>query len=285
MPNAKFSKIIIIQSLSVDNEFTGTKLRDDIEPLNIYHDLGLDIDLKNIDTKSELTDVFKSVEYETENDGLYPLLHFEIHGSDDTTGLILSSGDYVSWEELIEPLTKINIACRLNLLVILAVCYGANLTRIIKPTDRAPFWGLVGPTHKIKTGFILKAFYQFYKTLLKSENGASAVSALNNEKEIGKGYYRFSNAESFFKKVYIMYVQEECTPEKLEERARKMFRILKKEQGNSARSVGQLKRHLKKTQEESFYKYCNKFFMFGMYPENKERFNLEYKNISNLDSL
>jgi hypothetical protein len=287
MPLVNFSRIVIIQSLLSNDESTGTKLHEDLETLNAFHDLGLEIDLINVHKSHELIEALNNIACRAREDGLNPLIHLEIHGSDDATGLVLSSEDYVSWKDIKDPLTEINIACKLNLIVILAVCYGAHLMQIIQPTDRAPCWGLIGPSEKIESGLILKSFYEFYRTLIETGSGYKAIKALAkvNEQSRLNSKYNFTNAEYFFKTVYLRYKEEECSPDAIARRARRMYRKLKKEQGVGIRSVGQLKRHLIKSQEEYFYKYTNIFFMCDLYEENRSRFNLEYKEVLGDKSL
>ena len=64
MPVAHFSKIVIIQSLPQGDEFTGTKLHEDLETLNAYHDFGLEISLENVNTKSDLINALAKIESE-----------------------------------------------------------------------------------------------------------------------------------------------------------------------------------------------------------------------------
>lgn len=287
MPIAHFSRIVILQSLGAGDRFTGTSLHDDLEIFEAYHDLGLDIDLVNINNKEQLFQVLALIERRTLDEENYPLLHFEIHGSDDSSGLILSSGQYVSWDDLKYPLTNINIACRLNLIVVLAVCYGAHLMKIIQATDRAPCWGLIGPTKEISTGMVLAGFYKFYKTLLESGSGGSAFRSLveTSENITFENVYHFTNAEQLFRMVYSRYIKEECSPSSIDMRARRLYRKLKKDSEAKLISVGQLKRKLKQTQESYFSKYSDNFFMYDLYEENRSRFSVEYKDVSRADSL
>jgi len=287
MPVAHFSRIVIIQSLGSKDGFTGTRLHEDLEVLEAYYDLGLEVELINIESRAELFETLRIVERRALEDSAYPLLHFEIHGSDDATGLILSSGQYVPWEELKEPLTNINIASRLNLIVILAVCHGAHLMKIIQPVDRAPCWALIGPTKEIDNGLILSGFYKFYKTLLETGSGGKAFCDLIEMAE-SMGHeevYHFTNAEELFKTVYVRYIKEECTPESVFIRAKRMYRKLKKEESVKVPSIGRLKRQLKRTQQHYFEKYSNNFFMYDLYSENKTRFNVEYKVVVGQESL
>lgn len=263
------------------DEFTGTKLHEDLETLSAYHDIGLNVELVNVHYKQDLFDALNKLEQQARSDATYPLIHFEIHGSDDATGLILSSNNYVGWSELKRPLTNINIACKLNLIIVLAVCYGAHLLEILQPTDQAPFWGLIGPIEKVGSGLILKSFYEFYHTLISTGRGNDAFRSL--EKEIKKqnydGKYQFMNAEALFKKVYQRYIKTECTPKRIQYRAKKIYREQKNEIGARYASVGQIKRHLVKTQESYYYKYLSTFFMHELYEENKNRFSVPYKEV------
>ena len=282
MPIAHFSKIVIIQSLPHGDEFTGTKLHEDLEILAAFYELGLEIDLVNVTTKRELLDTLESLKICSVEDGSYPLLHLEIHGRNDASGLVLSSGEYVSWDDLKAPLTEINVASRLNLFIVLAVCHGAHLTKIIRPVDRAPCLGLVGPTKEVSTGMVLTEFYEFYKTLLKTGSGGKAFRALagTSEKEEFENIYYLSSAEQLFKAMYARYIAEECSPNSIDRRAKKIYRELKKKSGNKVASVGQIKRNLKQNQECHFSKLLSNFFMFDLYEENRSRFNIEYKDVS-----
>lgn len=282
MPIAHFSRIVIIQSLGSGGCFTGTSLQGDLKILEAYHDLGLEINLVNIVNKRQLIEELSLIERRALDEDNYPLLHLEIHGSDDSSGLILSSGEYVSWDDLKTPLTNINIATRLNLIVILAVCYGAHLMKIIQATDRAPCWGLIGPTKEISTGMVLSDFYKFYKTLLESGSGGSAFRALV---ETSENVYHFTNAEQLFRTVYARFIEEECSPSSIDIRARRLYRRLKKDPAARLVSVGKLKRQLKQTQEPYFNKYSDNFFMFDLYEDNRSRFTVEYKDVLRADFL
>ena len=64
-----------------------------------------------------------------------PIIHFEAHGT--TEGLETASGEFLSWANLKGPLTRINVICRLNLLVLVSACDGEGLAKVIQLTDRA----------------------------------------------------------------------------------------------------------------------------------------------------
>lgn len=138
MKTTYFNRIAVIQSLAEDELHTGKMLYEDINSHNFAHDIGLDIRLYNVETKKELFDLLSRLTDEARTSDLFPILHVEIHGSSDKTGLVLSSGDFVSWQELKNPFIKLNIETKNNLFIVLAACYGAYLIEIILPTDRTP---------------------------------------------------------------------------------------------------------------------------------------------------
>ncbi len=282
MPSAHFSKIVIIQSLvPVDDELTGTKLHDELETLTVCRDISLDVELVNVHHKQDLLEALNKLEQQAKNDASYPLIHFEIHGSDDATGLILSSNAYVGWSELKKPLTNINVACKLNLIIVLSVCYGAHLLNILQPTDQAPFWCLIGPIETVGSELIFKSFKEFYHTLISTGRGIDAFRSLEKEfkKQNCDGKYQFMNAEALFKKVYQRYIKTECTSKRIQHRAKKIYREQKSGIGGRRASVGQIKRDLVKTQENYYYKYLSTFFMHELYEENKNRFSIPYKEM------
>jgi hypothetical protein len=281
MKSAHFDTIVIIQSIPPGENRTGTKIHEDLDILNVAYDRNLNLKFFEVHTKIEFFELLTAIKNEAQTRGNKPVLHIETHGSSDKKGLVLSSNDYVSWVELKPFLIDINVATRNNLLVFMAACNGAHLTEIVDLTDRSPCWGLAGPTKSVLPNNLLRSFYEFYKELLSSGSGGKAVRALNSNSNNDEMEYSFTNSEMFFEKVYLNYIKKYCTKSSLETRAKSMYKKLKKDDMGTKQSVGQLKRMLKRTQEDYFNKYKNQFFMIDLYPENNQRFTVEYKRIIN----
>lgn len=281
MKSAHFDTIVIIQSIPPGENQTGARLHEDLDILNVAYDRNLHLKFFDVHTKIEFLELLTAIKNEARTYGNKPVLHIETHGSSDKKGLVLSSDEYVSWLELKPFLIEINVATRNNLLVFMAACNGAHLTEVVDLTDRSPCWGLAGPTKSVLPSNLLRSFYEFYKELLSSGSGGKAVLALNSISGNGEIEYSFTNSEMFFEKVYLNYLKKYCTKSALEDRAKSMYKKLKKDGMATKQSVGQLKRMLKRTQEDYFNKYKNQFFMIDLYPENIKRFTVEYKKLIN----
>lgn len=278
MKTTYFNRIAIIQSLAKDELHTGTRLCEDIDIRNIAQNIGLDVGLYNIKTKKELLDLLLRLTTEARELDLFPILHIEIHGSSDKKGLILSSGEFVSWQDLKISLIELNIATKNNLFILLATCYGAYLAEIILPTDRSPCWGMVGPIGQISTDLLFKSFSSFYAELLATGNGGAAVKLLNaavTPEVIG---YNFTSSEIFFEQAFKKYIAISCTNKAIKERALKIRKELKRSRLAIIPSLGNIKRSLAKT-NVTFKKYKKHFFMIDLYSENKNRFTINYTKV------
>jgi hypothetical protein len=279
MKSAHFNTIAIIQSIPQGELRTGARLREDLEILNVAHDHDLSIKLFDVDKKDEFVKTLKSLTDGAKQKGLLPVVHIESHGSSDQKGLVLASGDFVSWRELKPLLIELNIATRNNLLVFLAACNGAHLIEVVDLTDRSPCWGLAGPEQTTSSADLLKSFGEFYKVLLSSGSGDKAITAMNSVNDFNKTKYIFMNAEAFFKKVYKSYMKNECNNSALQVRARRMRKLSLSFGATKKPSVGMMKRLLKRSQEDYFNKYKNQYFMIDLFPENSRRFTVDYKSV------
>jgi hypothetical protein len=109
----------------------------------------IEIHYRWVTTRQQLLDHLEAIAADAIARGRSPMLHFETHGARE--GLQLVSGQVVTWKELQPALTAINVARRLNLIVIIAACNGLDLLKILVPTDRAPARLIIGP-NRILTG-------------------------------------------------------------------------------------------------------------------------------------
>ena len=161
-----FSKIAILQSLPDGEISTGRKLFEDLDTLNTVKDIGLEIKFYNICTSKEFIYVIFSLIAEAKKSEMIPILHIEAHGTPDRKGIVLASGEVVTWKELKDPLMQLNEATKNNLIVVLASCWGGYLMEILTPVHKAkaPCWGLIGPSDKITTECCLKTTKIFTKS-------------------------------------------------------------------------------------------------------------------------
>jgi hypothetical protein len=100
--------------------------------------------------------------------GHFPLLHFETHGAERrpgvigaSPGLVLASGELITWPKLAPYLTAINEATRLNLIVFMAACHGADVASLIQPLGRALARLLIGPMHTLSVPDLERSTIEF----------------------------------------------------------------------------------------------------------------------------
>jgi len=270
-----FTDIVIIESLKSDEIHTGQFLCEYLAGLQVAKSLS--ILYKKCDTKNQFLKLLTALHSRVKNEGSFPLLHIECHGCE--AGIVLANDELITWEELKPVLTDINVATQCNLMVVMATCHGALLGEILEPIERAPCWGILGPTEEVSVSDLMGTYRTFYFTLLSSLDGDVALKALfaSNVRESG---YFFMTALGLFKKAYSGYLANECTDSAYWNRSKRLQNELIKKSVKKSRQ--DIVRELKSTEKDSFEKYKNKFFMCDLYPENLKRFQLEYSEIKHL---
>lgn len=77
-------------------------------------------------------------------DNPQPVLHLSAHG--DATGVALTNGESLTWDDLGCLLAPINQSCGGRLLVCMSSCEGFMAWKMARrPGGLKPFWGLLGP--------------------------------------------------------------------------------------------------------------------------------------------
>ncbi|MGD9576771.1 MAG: hypothetical protein AB7Y74_00815 [Syntrophorhabdus sp.] len=93
------------------------------------------------------------------------MLHLEAHGSE--AGLTGPNGtgdkEFLSWDELTDPLQRLNLATQCNLLVFVAACNGFAGIKAFYRGPRAPAVALVGPDSIVAEANLLWGTKEFYR--------------------------------------------------------------------------------------------------------------------------
>lgn len=273
----EFNKIVILQSLSASDCKTGYRLRDDIELLAVNY--GRNIPVEVIDVPSE-AEFFQALENLREDAlrGARPILQIECHGLEDKSGLTLEGAPgspSIPWDKLRSALIPVNVATKLNLLVVLGACYGAHafqaaiLQSIVK-AERAACWGLIGPTEQVLPDELLSAQTAIYKELLRPR-GANEPLSLAMLPGFAKGVMLFFSAQACFKEFKAMYTSEHSSSSMLKRRAKKIADGGREEFGVSVKTKD-TEAELRKQQELFFEKCEEQFFLLDLYPELAEQF-------------
>ena len=200
------------------------------------------------------------------NEGKFPFIHLEIHGSSNKDGLVLNSGQLVTWLELANRLREINILTANNLTVSLATCHGAYIYREMSLIERAPFWGFVAPWDEIDEDDVEVSFNSFFDTLLDTLDFGEAVSRLNSSNNLPYRYH-FYNSEAVFDRIWTKYEQESYSPEKFKKRVLDMMsQALTDYNVRTTMTIPQIKHFIESTlvnEKDLFKKKYRESFLIG----------------------
>jgi hypothetical protein len=272
-----FDSVVLIESLDAKSEPTGTKLFENtIAPALVGQNmLG---ELYQVPSRPAFFGALKNVLQMT-RDGHAPILHLEAHG--DTEGLELASGEHVKWAELAPVLTEINIGCQMNLLVVAAACEGWYLGTVLRPVDRSPIWGVLGPPEVAKAGNLYLAMTNFYRELLESFSLRSALLRMNEQLEISEWRYQFSSAEILFCRVFRYYMQDLKSGETHEQRVNRLVAEIARVKNLDVVQTMKLRAEIAADMSNHkwwFDYYRTGFLMLDLFPNNLTRFKFSFED-------
>lgn len=269
-----FNTLYIIESLRPNEKKTGQSLYEDMKNYEFVHDK-LTVQLCIVNNVEDWNDLMQNIRFECETKGTLPIIHLEVHGSEDV--IQFTNGSTLGRDYVIEQLRQINIATKCNLFVTLAVCKGLYMLLETHIDKEMPFCGVVGPFEKIMSGDILLRYYEFYKTFFETFDVTQAFIALTKANDNLPQQYRYIHISELFYKVYSNYIQKGCNNEGMKNRA-----LEAAEQNNFILRNRKGKRKFQrdfvndeKRNREKFYReHSNTFFMLEQCPDNKERFEV-----------
>jgi len=286
MNGFKFNKVYVIESLnnSVEN-LTGEELYNDLLKWKEYQLKDFKSELIQVNNMKEFFEKIEYIKDECATKGHYPIIHFEIHGSKDKSGLIVNSGELITWSDLYNDLIEINSVVGNNVFITLAVCYGAYIMELIKPNNPSPFWGFIGSFETIEESDLMIRYNEFYDEFLKSFDLDSAVKRLHESNQNIPSSYSFINSELTFKNVLRQYFEQKFTEIEIKKRFNdglSQEKINIKDRNAKHNFRIKFKVELLKSKKNYFEEHKSKFFMFDNFPENKKRFKVEYEDLNNV---
>lgn len=263
----EFDKIYVIESL-VEGERTGQELYNSV--IQWFENLSsIGTSFHSVEGKEELISVLEEISTDCALNGFKPLIHLEIHGLPDKSGLALVQ-DLISWEELSFYLRRINIASRWNLNLTLAVCYGNYLFKTLSLSDPSPVAGFLGSFEEIFLVDFVPRFEDFYTTLRDNLSLDEAITAMMNENGEFVNGFTYIDARKIFANSYNRYLEEQFSPEALWRRY--VFACDEQSITPSIEMFPSFVQEILGTREHFFERHKRSFFMIDQFPENEERF-------------
>ena len=267
----RFSRILILDSIPELEPQTAKNLLGDLQTVAKANSPSPLIEYKRVESGDDLLTSLRVCRDEVAAGGMNPMLHIECHG--DEFGLELADGSALDWSQLKAPMTELNIATELNLMIAVAACTGGALAKMISMGDRAPFWGLIGPTCALYPHQLERAYRALYTTLLNTKSPMNAVAAMDAATKIPGSYWR-TTAQGLFQKGCNNYKSLHCTEEMLDLRAARMLSGLATRRPPPYPPAAQLKQRLLDIEPAAFERYRTTFFMADLFVGHRERFDV-----------
>ena len=273
-----YNKIIVIQGLPEGEYQTGLRLAyDELNPICGQYNMGLDfIKVINI---TGLIESLKELEIECKNINkpIYPILHLDIHGASDKSGLVvLPSTEILKWSEFANYCRAINLACKNNLVIFMSVCYGLHAIRAISINHLTPFYALIGSEQIVNVGFLQSNIPKFYNSLFENSNLIRAVN------QITPTFKLFLCEKHFVISIY-KYLKKYCKGKGRKKRVEfllSIYRKLNSEMKDITTDRNQFKK-MTKAEKLNFIRYKNAYLLSN-HPENLQRFNFSLDDIIEL---
>lgn len=279
----RFDSLVVIETLGAKDLKTGEWLfESQLKPIAAKHG-PFAIEFIAVHTKQEFLATLDKIHEQYVAQGHCPILHIEAHGSE--TGLMCGSGEEILWEEMREPLTAMNEVVGVNLLVVMALCNGAHLSRVLSPTKPAPAWGVLGPREPVKAGPLREAMATFYEVLFTTMNVRRAMDAMNDFAQYGEWEYTLETAEVMLFRVYKHILQHLSSSDQRQAQENAIVAEIVRRRGLDVR-IGIAARHKAREMladhKKHFLFFRHTFLMIDRWPENEERFTLSFEDCERL---
>ena len=270
----RFDSSVVIESLESADFKTGTNLVESVLAPHSSVEPGFVTELYEPKTRDELLGTLRAVLQTARRYGRSPIIHLETHG--DREGLGLTSGQRVLWSDLAPLLAEINMVSRMNLLVVAALCH---MVEILRPTDRAPAFGIVGTEEVVKAGDLYKSMQRFYGRLLTDPNDLrEALSSANETDTLSDWTYTLVSAEIMLCRIFRSYASFDGG-ENEEQRVARLVVELARRRGADVTQTMQWREQIAEELGDLprwFDHYRSKFLMLDLFPEHEHRFPLRY---------
>ncbi|TAK92403.1 MAG: hypothetical protein EPO06_00905 [Burkholderiaceae bacterium] len=272
MDSNRFNQILVVDSIPTGEYNTAKRLFEDLETYATAYSPSPAVRYVRVENAAEFFQCVLMSKNDAEGRDIIPMLHIECHGDED--GFQFADGSLADWDELKVPITELNVATGLNLMVAVAACTGGALAKVMRMGDRAPFWGLIGPTRTLTAGELEKVYAALYLTLLSTKAPANAVQAM--DQATTPGLFWRTTSQDLFEKVWRSYKSEHCTAAALEMRGRRMMERLRESGVSPLPSMDELMKRFISHEPIAFERYRQTFFMCDLFPEHSNRFPIEY---------
>lgn len=276
---AYFNKLWVIESLPQGDLRTGKLLVEGPLVLAASAHNNFKVEFRTPVTRKDFYSVLDEILVDTNTTDSLPMIHIECHGSE--TGIVVASKEAVEWDGLRKQFIRINESTGLNLVVVMAACYGAHILRMATEMDRAPFWAAIGAEKEVTARHVETAFKAFYQKFFETLSGDQALTALNHQDP--KRTYQFISAEGFFLRAYRNYYNMACRGKGKTERVESLLtQALDNPVVRQRFGITRVRNFIKsyfRNDAKDFEEFKSRYFMFDLFPENNRRFTITHEQV------
>lgn len=268
----RFNQILIIDSIPAGERNTARELHQDVGLRAQVFAPAPEVLYRRVESRAEFVALLPELTAAASTTRDIPVLHIECHGNDD--GLAFADKSFVTWADLKGPLTSLNIATGMNLLVVVSACDGSALTYTLGLVDRAPLHGLIGPTRAVAPEELMRAHLALYETLMRTRSARQAMDAM---RLTTPDTFVYRAAEWLFQHVWDHYQATQETPKARLERGRRMAANPSDYYVGPPVQPEVLAQLSAEKNQEFFENFRRKFFLCDLFPENETRFTIRYE--------
>lgn len=271
-----FNKLFIIQSLSDTDRKTGEELEARMNKWAAKNNISVQAVLFNADTMEEWEAIWNGIYTSIKDCANIPIIHLVLHGNETHIGIKQGKEGLIPLPELFEKIRKANELSRNNIFLSMAVCKGLNVIRSLSISHHMPFCGILASEEKLYNGEALDNYTIFYQEFFKTLSLDSAEKALRTN-GVNQELYKLSKPEEIFMNAMAGYLETQSKDDKIEARAKSLAFMggIDISSEDDYRAFVNTVRQLVKEDDEKYYpRFMNTFFMFDLYPEIAERFDV-----------
>lgn len=261
---ANFNQILIVDSLPDGQLNTAARLFADARDWAQVIGQVPHIASVRIPSSGAFLDLLAQLAHQSARDNYVPLLHIECHGREE--GLEFADGSGLTWDEMKPAFVALNVATRLNLIVVVAACHGGAIAGFVRAEQRAPFWSFLAPKRQISAGDLEAALSAFYQALLMTRSSERAMDALRAT-HAGQEFWQLS-AQTIYRLIVEGYAERRLTVDAVQKDAERL-RARAAAYG-AMWSQAQVEAMIR--DPGIFEEFRREFFMVDLYPDHAERF-------------
>jgi hypothetical protein len=168
------NQIVVIESLPEGELRTGRDLHADLESRVLPYGRHIQLHFKTARSAAEFEFLLRELRAFVSIDHRAPCLQIECHGG--AQGLQFADDSVMTWAEIKPLLQGINHAARMNLILVMACCYGGYFVTECRYTELVPFAWILGPAESVNALPLYSLMTHFWSAVLRIRNVTEALN-------------------------------------------------------------------------------------------------------------